>query len=220
VGFLRRFMYGDHPFFDPYGALTRTVILGQALAFAGLVLFALQAPTPAEFAAVLSVATLLAAAFFAVGIFLGFLFQIPQGSRNPPETHPGLDPGQRAYLSPRTGLDDIADWLTKIIVGVGLTQLLSIPSAMAALGNALNGALGGFPGSSALAPIEAIFFGISGFFLGYAWTRRSATPMLLEADTGPLLEAVDADRQTPDVEPALDQQALVETERPDAGPTL
>ena len=31
MGFLRRLMYGDHPFFDPYGALTRTVILGQIL---------------------------------------------------------------------------------------------------------------------------------------------------------------------------------------------
>ena len=81
---------------------------------------------------------------------------------------------------------------------MGLTQLLSIPSAMAALGNALNGALGGFPGSSALAPIEAIFFGISGFFLGYAWTRQSVPSF-----TGPDLYPKELlDTEGPDTTPA------------------
>ena len=42
--------------------------------------------------------------------------------------------------------------------------------------------LGGFPGSTVLAPLELVFFGIGGFFLGYLWTRLYLVSLYVESD--------------------------------------
>ena len=59
------------------------------------------------------------AAFF-IGGLIGFLFGIPKFNTkyNPTE--------EREYLA-NTSLEQISEWLTKIIIGVGLTQLIVIP---------------------------------------------------------------------------------------------
>ncbi len=89
----------------------------------GMALF-IAVGTTAIFAqevAIQSLAFLLAAACLSLGIFVGFLFGIPktfQIQNNPqnPNTH-----------RPNTNLEEISDWLTKIIVGLGLVNLKEIP---------------------------------------------------------------------------------------------
>lgn len=65
------------------------------------------------------------AAFF-IGGLIGFLFGIPKFNTkyNPTE--------EREYLA-NTSLEQISEWLTKIIIGVGLTQLIVIPRSLKAL---------------------------------------------------------------------------------------
>jgi CheY-like chemotaxis protein len=172
--------------------MTRTVAAAQLLGVVGLVIFSIQASTPAAFVAVASVSLLLAAAAFAIGGLIGFIFGIPKSLQDvsiastPPsgdtEDDQGVGDLSRVRYAGNTSLEQISDWLTKIVVGVGLTQLVNIPSALAALGIGLSGALGGFSGSSVLAPLEVIFFGVGGFFLGYLWTRLYLVLLLVESD--------------------------------------
>ncbi len=67
---------------------------------------------------ILSLASLL------VGVLFGFLFGIPRLNRN---YDPRGDGGRTTKYMPNTNLEDVSDWLTKIIIGVTLTQLTNIP---------------------------------------------------------------------------------------------
>ena len=129
---------------------------------------------------------------FAVGGLVGFVFGIPRSLQEPlatPST-PAPDPAepgaevasQRARYAGNTSLEQISDWLTKILVGVGLTQLANIPSALSSLGETFAPALGGFAASPVVGPLEVVFFGTGGFFLGYLWTRLRLGPLLAASD--------------------------------------
>ena len=129
---------------------------------------------------------------FAVGGLVGFVFGIPRSLQEPlatPST-PAPDPAepgaevasQRARYAGNTSLEQISDWLTKILVGVGLTQLANIPSALSSLGETFAPALGGFAASPVVGPLEVVFFGTGGLFLGYLWTRLRLGPLLAASD--------------------------------------
>jgi hypothetical protein len=86
----------------------------------------------------LTAALLLSAAALVVGVFLGFLFGIPRSlqTENSSGTHPkegagtGAESNQetpKPQYKANTNLEQISDWLTKILVGVGLTQFNNIP---------------------------------------------------------------------------------------------
>ena len=72
---------------------------------------------------------------------------------------------------PNTNLEQISDWLTKIIVGVGLVQLSTLPGKLRALAGYFATAFG----AEAVAPSVVLaiqgYFGIFGFLLGYLWAR-------------------------------------------------
>src|SRR5207247_8409037 len=65
-----------------------------------------------------SIGLIAAGAAWLTGALLGFLFGIP---------HTREDLQQSDRYKPSTSLEQISDWLTKIIVGVSLTQLSNIP---------------------------------------------------------------------------------------------
>ena len=191
--------------------------LRSLLGVVGLVLFSMQTSTLGAFVALASIALLLALAAFAIGGVIGFIFGIPKSLQDvsiaptPPagETQGGDEAERisRVRYAGNTSLEQISDWLTKIIVGVGLTQLVNIPSALAALGKELAGPLGGFSGSTVLAPLEVIFFGIGGFFLGYLWTRLNLVSLLVESDEE-ARQAAAHDRELRAIEVATGLQAV------------
>ncbi len=145
---------------------------------------------------------------FGVGALVGFLFGIPRslqgkvpgkgasgkdGTSGNDAGSPGRDPlkqtlgsGQtevedRAIYATNTNLEDISDWLTKIIVGLGLINLKVIPGKLKALawyfseyGN------GPIPESASLALI--LYFSTCGFFLAYLMTRLFLTGAFSRAD--------------------------------------
>src|SRR5882757_3103298 len=89
---------------------------------------------------VFALGLLFAAACTASGWLLGLLFGIPRSLARPQPVGPAAGPGGAAAPAPagaaasptpptrtNTNLEDISDWLTKTIVGVGLTQLFRIP---------------------------------------------------------------------------------------------
>ncbi|MCK9220855.1 MAG: hypothetical protein M0P47_12515 [Bacteroidales bacterium] len=68
----------------------------------------------------MSASLVVSLASFLIGGLIGFLFGIPKfNTKYTPSEEP-------EYLA-NTSLEQISDWLTKIIVGVGLTQLIVIP---------------------------------------------------------------------------------------------
>jgi tetratricopeptide (TPR) repeat protein len=139
------------------------------------------------------VALAIAAAALAIGAFVGFLFGLPRtltsgeargearsnavlaaegaGAESiaagaPDRLGPG---GPSPGVAVNTNLEQISDWLTKIIVGVGLTKLEAIPTSLDSFGNSVDRyfAYGGKPfGIGA-----GLFFMIAGFFLSYVGTR-------------------------------------------------
>ncbi len=165
-----------------------TIIKNAILAFTcfgmiAIVLFALSSPAEFSWSNVLrigGIGLLYAGSCFAFGALLGFLFGIPRsvasgGRKNGQDTTPGHEPedagtGRRARYTANTNLEEISDWLTKIIVGLGLINLKFLPGQLKASAWYFSNFCGtAYCESVALAII--IYFSVCGFFLGYLLTR-------------------------------------------------
>lgn len=135
---------------------------------------------------IFGVAVLSALGFLLVGFLLGFIFCIPRTPAKPAANNTPAAAGAASQENPadavesNSNLNEISDWLTKIIVGVGLVQLNKIPGKMGELASYLGAGLRNCTGDSsdpctknseALALGIVIFFITVGFLFGYIWTR-------------------------------------------------
>jgi hypothetical protein len=123
---------------------------------------------------VLAVEWLIAVTALSSGGLLGFLFGIPRGSHIE-ERPAGTDrplPDRNSSYAPSTNLETISDWLTKILIGVGLVELRRLGDALASAGSAVATSLGGRT-SSVAAVTQAVIltFAMVGFLCTYLWTR-------------------------------------------------
>jgi hypothetical protein len=116
-----------------------------------------------------------AAAFF-IGVITGILFGIPRVARNSVRRN-SREPN-RDY-QPNANIEEISDWLTKIIVGLTLVNLREIMAFMGSLGQKLATA---FLANQSASPAElrgaqivalsALVWGFScGFLYFYFWAR-------------------------------------------------
>ena len=119
---------------------------------------------------------LISAAAYVSGFFLGFLFGIPK--RNVEK--------ESAYnLS--TNLVDISDWLTKIIIGLGLIEIKKIPATLQSIGiyiqvkTASQGSVAIFTSSC------MVYFSIFGLYYGYNYMRLFLSGQFKEADDNLLM---------------------------------
>ena len=130
-------------------------------------------------------ALVIALAALALGAFVGFLFGLPRtltssevraarlaaatasphGGNAPSDPAVAGGPGSEV----NTNLEKISDWLTTIIVGVGLTKLEEIPRGLESFGE--NVALYFGFGGKIFGIGGGLFFLIAGFFLSYVGTR-------------------------------------------------
>lgn len=78
-----------------------------------------------------------------------------------------------AELRPNTNLEEVSDWLTKIIVGLGLVHLQDLQGLVAATAANAAAALSANPTATqtSIATALIVGFAIEGFFLGYIYTR-------------------------------------------------
>jgi protein-S-isoprenylcysteine O-methyltransferase Ste14 len=117
---------------------------------------------------------LVAGSTFIAGVLLGYLF----GLRPTDNSKEAAEPLSK--LHPQTNLVEIADWLTKIILGAGLVQLTHLPTpiwkfAQTMAEGVVNGT--GTPGKVGEPPNPPMALAIMGFFstcgllYGYLWTR-------------------------------------------------
>ena len=97
---------------------------------------------------------------------MGFLFGIPRTVQSStPST------GDTQYQG-NTNLEQVSDWLTKIIVGVSLVEIGRVIPALAKLAEILKAPLGGQPSSAAFGLGVVIASALTGFFFFYLWTRE------------------------------------------------
>lgn len=134
-----------------------------------------------------SIGLLISGASLVTGGFAGFLFGIPKTTEIVPDTR-GSDillngrPNAIASYKGNTNLEQISDWLTKILVGVGLTQLTSIPSKLQQLCTFLATGMSNSSGDRILILGLILFFGTSGFLVTFLWTRLYMATALRYAD--------------------------------------
>jgi hypothetical protein len=124
--------------------------------------------------------------FAAVGGLIGFLFGIPKSDSGAPEKPQEVsgkdktnDTAGRAGQT--TNLEQVSDWLTKIILGAGLTQITKIPTAIKGIGDYL---AADFGGHSLIPEAIAVHSVVLGFFTGYLITRLFLAGAFVLADHG------------------------------------
>lgn len=184
------------------------VTLG-GIAIAGLVLIAIFACKTVSALSVFSTASMFALSSMLAGGLFGFLFGIPrtlQQQRDGVETSGGKQTeGKASAYAPNTNLEQISDWLTKILVGAGLIQVTKLPRWLSNIANSLAPGFGGGDVGGVFALATILSYVLLGFLIGYLWTRLYFAGALIAADVETLAREIKEIRQQSD----LDAKALV-----------
>lgn len=167
----------------------KVVIFCILLGAASCLVFSLQSSDWPQFVSIFAVAIGVSSAALLTGGLVGFLFGIPKSLQqevSSPESgngEEGKPSGKKeiGYMA-NTNLEQISDWLTKILVGVGLTQLIQVPATLKKYSEFIAPALGDFPSSKVFAIALLLYFVICGFFIAYLWTRGYLAGALRMAD--------------------------------------
>ena len=167
----------------------RALSIATCAGFGCVFLFAIQSKSISDFFSCSFTGLLLSGASLLVGGALGFLFGIPR-TLQPDEPDDGAEAGRVAYRA-NTNLEQISDWLTKMLVGVGLTQLPAIPEQLRRFGKSIAPALGDTPSAPVMAVSILIFFSAAGFLFGFLWTRLFLASAFRQADIDRLVSRVE-----------------------------
>jgi cytochrome bd-type quinol oxidase subunit 2 len=113
------------------------------------------------------VSLLVAGVSFVFGGFLGFVFGVPKSAA---ETQ-GF-PTDTSHQVQKTNLEQISNWLTTVIVGLGLTQVLTIPGSVWSVAKTIAES---FDSGSTILPVIfvslLVYFFIIGLFSVYYLAR-------------------------------------------------
>lgn len=193
------------PVMEVQGAQTRrAATVTGAIGLAAIFVYSCQfLPEPPRAASVLSFAVMTAGAALMAGGLLGFLFGIPRALQ---QEHDAA--GKVGYRA-NTNLEQISDWLTKILVGVGLTQIPAIRTATLDLVAYIAQGLGrDAPGAGAFALALLLYFVTAGFLAVYLWTRLFLAPEFASADVRSLAARVErVEQANRDITDTLEKQA-------------
>jgi CheY-like chemotaxis protein len=108
----------------------------------------------------------------AVTIIVGLIFGVPRARAE-------FVQGASERYASNSNLEQISDWLTKLLVGAGLVELTNVPGGVASLGAYLGDGMK-IPNAAACS-VAAVFYGAGvGFVAGYLWSRLRMR-MFLEA---------------------------------------
>jgi hypothetical protein len=126
---------------------------------------------------------LLTASATITGSFLGFLFGIPRVF-----TVTDSHLVEQSRVVPNTNLEQISDWLTKILVGVGLTQLQSLPTKLKTLSAMLDPIIPlaqGGSGGGIIAVATIIAYLLAGFLWAYFESRTALMALFEQGSVEP-----------------------------------
>lgn len=191
----------------------------------GVTLYGLQPVVPFSYAALLRIlgaGILISCCALLTGALFGFLFGIPRAQQLTPPAASGAGGEADANRKPspylvNTNLEQISDWLTKIVVGLGLVNLAVIPARVASVANYFARGLGDVEGRESVALALLVLFSACGFLLGYLLTRLFLTGAFSRAQELPAnqlskaLKDVGERSTTPTAEPKEQRLADIKT---------
>ncbi|MDH5478763.1 MAG: hypothetical protein OEY50_10565, partial [Nitrospinota bacterium] len=124
---------------------------------------------------------MIAGASCMVGAFFGFIFGIPKTNHESKKVDTVDESTSEKELSyPNTNLEEISDWLTKILVGAGITQISGAPGYLwrvsGEMGRQIPFYKEGLVKESLINPqvfvfSSIIYFSVVGFFVSFFWAR-------------------------------------------------
>jgi hypothetical protein len=139
-----------------------------------------------------------AMAYFAGAFLVGFLFGIPKVIEDNGEKNVKSDVAKREWEASsasyaqrvNTNLEQISDWLTKIIVGLGLVELRKMPDhlhrAAAWMATSISSKTNSeLEQGASFCCAFIIFFSVTGFLAGYLLTRLFLAAAFRRADSPP-----------------------------------
>jgi hypothetical protein len=144
--------------------------------------------------AIFVVELMVGVAALTVGTLLGFLFGIPRGQtqshgRGATDTTSNSDSStpqdaRGPGYAPSTNLEQVSDWLTKILVGVGLVGFNKLRDALTTAGDLVAASFNpSVRGASVVSQLTIIVFAILGFLSSFLWTRVYYGAIQFGADT-------------------------------------
>jgi hypothetical protein len=154
----------------PPGWMIASSVLG-GIGLLAVLIYAAQIPPGRRWAAFATAVAVAGAAAFLGGL-VGFVFGVPRTIPAP------RSPGNESRYQDNSNLEQVSDWLSKIIVGVGLVQIGRLLPALGRLGRSLRVPLGGLPSSSAFGLALTLAYAALGFLFTYLWTRERLLPQL------------------------------------------
>jgi hypothetical protein len=175
------------------------------IASVGLLMILMFSCRAGSFSTIFSVAIMVASASTLVGGLMGFLFGIPRTVQQQKESEDSSTERQqpesnRLTYAPNTNLEQISDWLTKILVGAGLIELSSLRQGLGTLSGNLAPAFGGGDLGRVFSLTVVLSYTLLGFLLGYLWTRLYFAGALRGADVASLFNAIQEIRQQSDID--------------------
>lgn len=129
---------------------------------------------------VLSVISLVMLASFAGGAIMGFIFGIPRTLQGDGDAAVKIQNGTKdsgvrsdngSSVKANTNLEQLSDWLTKIIVGVGLVEFKEIATSIATISERLSSGIMDPRFGFTIISATIIFYLLMGFLICYLWTR-------------------------------------------------
>jgi len=109
----------------------------------------------------------LAGASTVCGSAVGFLFGVPRHNESSPGPGAQANAKREDGYHPNTNLEQISDWLTKIIVGIGLVQFPEGIALLKTLGTTAGPAFGTSPSGEIIAISLVVHYLLVGFFQGF-----------------------------------------------------
>lgn len=165
---------------DKNAAPMRWLTWAICVGLLAIILFAFQSCSENRFFSTAFSGVLFAGASLLGGGVIGFLFGIPR------TVQPGDENGQSANSKveyrANTNLEQISDWLTKMLVGVGLTQLHAVPDQLRVIAKAFGPAFGNPQTATVVVVSILLYFSAAGFLFGFLWTRLYLAAALRFAD--------------------------------------
>jgi hypothetical protein len=156
-----------------YNRAIHKLLICVAIGFTGVVLTASRFDHWQDglVARAIGYGTLVAGSFFVSGVLIGYLFGLRPASVS-------VSQSSNPRANPHTNLEEIADWLTKLILGAGLVELTNLERPIAQFAKFVATGVDPFPphengpqASAAVALSIMCFFAGSGLLYGYFWTR-------------------------------------------------
>lgn len=137
------------------------IIPGSLLIFGFVLLILYSIISEPHWTTVLSTLSMVMLASFSVGALIGFIFGIPRT----------LQENITEGVKSNSNLEQLSDWLTKIIVGVGLVESKEVFELIGGLAEKLSSGFTNAPLGYTIIGSTLIFYFFGGFFISYLWSR-------------------------------------------------